>query len=126
MVLTGNLRTLLSLQSGDVELHKARGEMLKSLSLEIHVEEKKMGVPTAAYQKAVERYAKEFIGKEYFMENLLVSVFFHLHMPHMASREELWKGYVNFCNLFSFRKLQEQFGPPEVGGEQGWSSRQAA
>lgn len=39
------------------------------------------------------------------MENLMASIFFHLHMPHMGSREDLWKSYVNFCNLYGFYRF---------------------
>lgn len=39
------------------------------------------------------------------MENLTVSIFFHLPMPVMTSREALWKSYVNFCNLYGFYRF---------------------
>jgi hypothetical protein len=52
--------------------------------------------------KARKRFEENFRGREYFMENLMVSLFFYLHMPHMSSKEELWKSYVNFCNLYAF------------------------
>ena len=39
------------------------------------------------------------------MENLMTALFFHLHLPMLSGREELWKGYVNFCNLYSFYRF---------------------
>ena len=48
------------------------------------------------------RFQERFGDREYFMENLMVSVFFHLRMPRMTSVEELWRSYVNFCNLYAF------------------------
>lgn len=105
MVLIGNLRTLLSLQSADAALHQARNALLKALSPAIHLDERKMDVPTAAYQTILDKYEAWLGDDEYFMENLLVTVFFHLHMPTMDSRENLWKSYVNFCNLYAFYRF---------------------
>ena len=64
-----------------------------------------MDVPTAAYQTILDKYEAWLGDDEYFMENLLVTVFFHLHMPTMDSRENLWKSYVNFCNLYAFYRF---------------------
>ena len=62
-------------------------------------------ISLAAYRNARERYQENFGDRDYFMENLMVSLFFHLHMPVMGSRELLWKNYVNFCNLYSFYRF---------------------
>ena len=105
MVLTGNLRTLFTLQSTDQEFERMKREVLGGLDLKIQVDEKKLGVPMGTYAPLRERYEKTFAGKEYFMENLLVTVFFHLRMPVMESLEALWKSYVNFCNLYSFYRF---------------------
>ena len=32
----------------------------------------------------------------------MVSIFFFLHLPHTDTLEDLWKSYINFCNLYSF------------------------
>lgn len=58
-------------------------------------------VPTAPYLAARERYQERFAGRAYFMENLMVSLFFELKMPTLTSPDALWKSYVNFCNLYS-------------------------
>lgn len=102
MVLTGNLRTLLTLQSTDQEFERMKGDILAALALKIRVDENKLAVPIGTYAPLRERYRETFADKEYFMENLLVSVFFHLHMPVMEDLDTLWKSYVNFCNLYSF------------------------
>ena len=39
------------------------------------------------------------------MENLLVAVFFHLQLPVTNTPEELWRSYVNFCNLYAFYRF---------------------
>lgn len=48
------------------------------------------------------RFEERFQGKEYFMENLMVSLFFHLGLPVLDTPEQLWESYVNFCSLYSF------------------------
>lgn len=55
-----------------------------------------------AYWAAQARFRECFKGREYFMENLMVAVFFHLYLPNMETLDELWKSYVNFCNVYSF------------------------
>lgn len=35
----------------------------------------------------------------------MVSLFHYLALPHTKSREELWKSYVNFCNLYAFYRF---------------------
>ena len=52
------------------------------------------------------------------MENLLVTVFFHLRMPVMEDAETLWKSYVNFCNLYAFYRFMAVMSCREGGGTQ--------
>lgn len=36
----------------------------------------------------------------------MVTLFFHLRLPVLLSTDEIWKSYVNFCNLYAaFRFL---------------------
>ena len=52
------------------------------------------------------RSLEELLGhSEYFFENLMVSLAFHLHFPNLDSPEQLWKSYVNLCNLYSFYRF---------------------
>lgn len=53
------------------------------------------------YLAARERFNREFGERDYFFENLMVSVFFHMRMPDLISPEALWKSYVNLCNLYA-------------------------
>lgn len=53
------------------------------------------------YFETRKRYEEQFGDREYFMENLMVALFFHLNLPDTSTREDLWKSYVNFCNLYS-------------------------
>ena len=54
-----------------------------------------------AYLAARSRYGEAFRDHTYFMENLMVSIFFCLNIPDTSSAENLWKSYVNFCNLYA-------------------------
>lgn len=64
-----------------------------------------MTVSSRLYRDAQRRYAECFGNREYFMENLMVSVFFYMCMPHMDSTDKLWKSYVNFCNLYGIYRF---------------------
>lgn len=62
-------------------------------------------IRTALYREARERFEKSFGDREYFFENLMVSLLFRLNMPDSISAETLWKSYVNFCNLYAFYRF---------------------
>lgn len=62
-------------------------------------------IRTALYREARERFEKSFGDREYFFENLMVSLLFRLNMPDPISAETLWKSYVNFCNLYAFYRF---------------------
>lgn len=102
VVLMSCVRTLLSIQSTDPVLQAARGEVLQTLGLEINQAENKVTASVESYQKALNQYNKLLGDRDYFLENLMVCIFFHLHMPQMSNPESLWKSFVNFCNLYSF------------------------
>ena len=105
MYLSSCVHTLLGIQTSDPNLRSVRGEVLDGLKLETHPDTGNMTIPLAPYQEARTRFENIFRDRAFFMENLMVSIFFHLHMPHMTSREELWKGYVNFCNLYAIYRF---------------------
>ncbi len=54
-----------------------------------------------AYLAARERYEERFGDRAYFMENLMVTLFFFLAFPNVEDPKALWKGYVNFCELYA-------------------------
>ena len=105
LFLSNCLHTLLSIRTADPALHSIRGQMIEGLQLEVHPDRNTTTIPLAPYQEAKKRFETQFAGRDYFMENLIVAIFFHLHMPHMASKERLWKGYVNFCNLYAMYRF---------------------
>lgn len=64
-----------------------------------------LAVDADVYLKARERYRERLGSREYFMENLMVALFFHMNIPRPDSMENLWKSYVQFCNLYSFYRF---------------------
>lgn len=63
-----------------------------------------------AYQ-ALEDKLEELLGhSEYFFENLMVSVAFELEVPKLSDPEEMWKSYVNLCNLYSIFRFSAVCG----------------
>ncbi len=101
VVLSGCLRTLLAIVSKDPEFIANRSSIFEALHLEFHPGTTNLTIPMDVYQQARDRYQENFKDYDYFMENLMVTLFFHLRMPHTATMEEMWKDYVNFCNLYS-------------------------
>lgn len=102
MLLSNHVRTALQLQNMGADFRAIPGEILEGLGAVGHTGTSQMTIPLAPYRAARARYQENFADRAYFMENLMVSLFFHLRLPVLSSREELWKGYVNFCNLYSF------------------------
>ena len=75
-------------------------EVISGLGLQAVPETFRVSVPLTPYWNAKQRFREQ--GWDYFMENLAVSVLFHMGFPDLESGEALWKGYVNYCNLYSF------------------------
>jgi len=96
--LLNNVRCLVSLGQ-DKETRPILECMERWLSLRSHGAQFK--VDRAAYLAARERYEERFADRAYFMENLMVSLFFHMGLPDIRDSEMLWKSYVNFCNLYA-------------------------
>lgn len=105
MCLITCIRTLLGVYLGSTDRNAVWRELLEALEEEHHGDTNGVAVSIDSYQAAQARYEERFAGQDHFMENLMVTIFFHLSMPQMASREELWKGYVNFCNLYAFYRF---------------------
>lgn len=105
MYLTNCVYTLMKLPIKDPNGGPGRAELLKGLELKANKSAGNLTISLDAYRAARTRYEEQFGQQDYFMENLMASIFFHLHMPHMGSREELWKSYVSFCNLYAVYRL---------------------
>lgn len=57
------------------------------------------------YQELEEKLEELMGHSEHFFENLLVTIAFFLTLPTVKPQEELWKGYVNLCNLYGFYRF---------------------
>ena len=105
MRLINHLRTIMLLQGDRDYFTSIPDELIAGIGLESIPGTDQTSVSLELYQKARARYEERFGERAYFMENLMVALFFYLCLPHLDSREELWKGYVNFCNMYSFYRF---------------------
>lgn len=64
-----------------------------------------LNVPEGPYRAAQARYEENFKDRAYFMENLMVTLFYNLQVPNLGGADKLWKSYVEFCNLYSFYRF---------------------
>ncbi len=99
------LHTLLLIRTSDPVLRTVKNQLIKSIGLEHHADTNQATIPLTPYRDARARFEERFHDRDYFMENLMVSVFFLLHMPSMDSIESLWKSYVNFCDLYAMYRF---------------------
>ena len=105
MFLTNNIRVMLASQSPNRELSTVLKEVLDGLGAVLTFEGGQavnFSLPNGPYLAARARFEEDFQARAYFMENLMVSLFFNLQVPDPVDREKLWKSYVDFCNLYSF------------------------
>ena len=105
MFLTNNIRVMLASQSPNRELSAVLKEVLDGLGAVLTFEGGQavnFSLPNDPYLAARARFEENFQDRAYFMENLMVTLFFNLQVPDPVDREKLWKSYVDFCNLYSF------------------------
>lgn len=105
MFLSNNIRVLLSLLDVHSDFAHIREELLAGLGVVAPHGIEHATVPIEPYLSAQKRFEETFAAYDFFMENIMVALFFHMHLPIMDSREEMWKSYVNFCNLYSFYRF---------------------
>lgn len=107
LFLMHNLKILLETQPPDIETIQISYELLSVMG--VSGNPSKVNADSTAYLLARKKYAEIFAGRDYFMENIMVSLFFHLRIPDLGTPEKLWKSYVNFCNLYSFYRFVTTF-----------------
>ena len=105
MFLSNCLHTLLAIQCGNEELQKIQGQLIDSMRITVRTNTSQATIPLTPYLQARARFEENFADREYFMENLMTSIFFHLRLPSVESPEALWRSYVNFCNLYAFYRF---------------------
>ena len=100
MFLVHNVNTVLKVDSTDPFFLNTQKKIRAALGLpEQNVN--RGSIQPLPYLSARSRFSKEFGQKDYFFENLIVTVFFHMRMPDLISPEALWKSYVNLCSLYA-------------------------
>lgn len=103
MFLSNNRNLLRHLRSRDPDFPDLQTEVWNAFCVKPEGElPPGMSAAQLVWLVACGRYEKQFGDREYFMENLMVAVFYHLHFPKLEPREALWKSFVNFCNIYSF------------------------
>lgn len=105
MFLSNNLRLLFSLPNADMQFSTIKAEIAQSMKIQIDPDTSLATIPTEPYLTAHTCFHERFECGEYFLENLMVALFFHLCLPDIASAERIWKSYVNFCDLYSFYRF---------------------
>lgn len=102
--LSNSLRVLMDMDVSGQDFSKVWQDVFGGLGSQ--VEQDAQGnvdatIPFAPYLEARARYEERFGDRTYFMENLMVTLLFHLYFPVTTSPEALWKSYTNLCNLYS-------------------------
>ncbi|MCI8527466.1 MAG: hypothetical protein HFF17_16480, partial [Oscillospiraceae bacterium] len=105
LFLTSNLKVLGSVWDQDAMLGPVLDEIMAGLGVTPQEGTTLATLPAGPYLAARARFEAQFKGRDYFMENLMVSLFFHLGLPQVDSPESLWKSCVRFCNLYSFYRF---------------------
>lgn len=105
LLLSNNLRVLTAVTDRRDDFASVRGDLLNALGVRLQLGSTKIDAKAGPYLAAQKRFEENFADHDFFLENLMVSLFFHLHLPDLSSTEELWKSYVNFCNLYSFYRF---------------------
>lgn len=105
MHLLNCLHTLMKIRTNDPDSEAVEIDLLNALKVKSDAVTGNATASFDGYRGALARYEEKFGSRDYFMENLMVAVFFHLHIPEVTSREDLWKSYVNFCNLYGFYRF---------------------
>ena len=100
MFLVHHANTTLHIRGTDPVFQAKRKDIRAALGLpEGHV--LRGSIQPGPYLAARERSGQLFGDRDYFFENLMVSLFFHMRMPDLTTPEALWKSYVNLCDLYA-------------------------
>ena len=106
--LSNCLGILMGMAAKNQNFHELRNEIFKGLGVKLTYdgwERLDATIQLNLYQEASKRYADCFGDRDYFLENLMVTLFFHLSLPDLSSPERIWKSYANFCSLYSMYRF---------------------
>lgn len=65
----------------------------------------KVTINAGRYQELEDKLDALLSGSEHFFENLMVSAVFMMAFPNLDTPEDLWRSYVNLCNVYSFYRF---------------------
>ncbi|MCI8538973.1 MAG: hypothetical protein HFF18_09980 [Oscillospiraceae bacterium] len=105
MFLLNNVKLMFSTAVRTGDFAKVPEEVAAGLGIQMEFQSlnsANASLPHGPYLAARARFEENFKDRAYFMENLMVSLFFNLQVPNLGGPGELWKSYVDFCNLYSF------------------------
>lgn len=105
LFLSANLKILGTVSDGDAMFGPVLDEMVNGLGLVPEEGSSRAALPLGPYLAARARFEGNFRDRDYFMENLMVSLFFHMGLPEVDSGEALWKSCVKFCSLYSLYRF---------------------
>ena len=84
------------------------GELLSAVTGKASLSEvdtQRVTIAAGHYQELEDKLEELMGHSEHFFENILVAISFFLAFPALSSPEELWKSYVNLCNLYGFYRF---------------------
>lgn len=107
LFLSNNLQTLIKMSKDVPDDEKPFYQALMSpFLLKMQVNQTvNLTFSTIPWAAAKMRFEENFGDREYFMENIMTALLFHLHFPELHTAEAIWKSFVNFCNLYSFYRF---------------------
>lgn len=105
LFLSANLKVLGTVSDGDAMFGPVLDEVMNGLGIVPQEGSTRVDLRLEPYLTAQARFEENFKGRDYFMENLMVSLFFHMGLPDVDSGEALWKSCVKFCNLYSLYRF---------------------
>lgn len=104
MFLSHNIQTLGTIYTENPDLKLLKEQILANCGISLD-KDSHTAISVKPYRAARERFEQNFGDREYFFENLMVSLLFMLNLPEPTSAEALWKSYVNFCGLYAFYRF---------------------
>lgn len=105
--LSNNVGVLVGIRASGTDFSGIRKEIAQGLGagLTYNGDHMEADLSLTPYLEAAKRYEERFGDRAYFLENLMVTLLFHLSMPDPSSPETLWKSYANLCYLYSFYRF---------------------
>ena len=103
MFLSHNLQTLFRSIEGELRRELLSVITDEDFTGEINLDE--VTIKPARYQRLEGQMESQLGHSDYYLENLMVTVAFYLAFPDGKSPENMWKSYVNLCNIYSFYRF---------------------